>query len=209
MAALAKAVSGSNVPNVVAPLQKRSIRFTTAAKSGQKRLRQFFSVTAASQKAQLVQVICEKKQKRCQSEEREVGDCWIGISLARESGLIISARVGKHTDDFLRELVTSTEGKTDAKLWFTDNWVGYERVLPPEVKHLVGKENTQGLERTNGITRQQTGRWHRRQNKFGKQWAQTKVTARLVVRYFNWIWRHSRTRDTADQRAGLAAQAWS
>ena len=121
----------------------------------------------------------------------------------------MSARVGKHTDKFLKELVTSTEGKTDATVWFTDDWAGYERVLPPEVRHMVGKENTQRLERTNGIVRQQTGRWHRRQNKFGKRWAQTKVTTRLVISYFNWIWRHSRTRDTAAQRAGLATHAWT
>lgn len=78
----------------------------------------------------------------------------------------------------------------------------YERVLPPEVTHFIGKENTQRLERTNGIIRQQTGRWHRRQNKFGKLWEQTEVTARLVVGYFNQIWQHSRTRDSAAQRAG-------
>jgi len=57
-------------------------------------------------------------------------------------------------------------------------------VLPPEVKHYIGKDQTQRLERTNGILRQQTGRWHRQQNKFGKQWQQTKVTTRLVVSYF-------------------------
>jgi insertion element IS1 protein InsB len=105
--------------------------------------------------------------------------------------------------------VVSTEGKTEARLWYTDDWGGYERVLPPEVTHVIGKENTQRLERTNGIVRQQTGRWHRRQNKFGKLWAQTKVTTRLVVSYFNWIWTHSRSHDTAAQRAGLATHPWS
>ena len=84
------------------------------------------------------------------------------MSLAQQSGLILSARVGKHTDTFLAELITSTNGKTDCKIWYTDDWGGYERVLPPEVVHSVGKENTQRLERTNGIIRQQTGRWHRR-----------------------------------------------
>jgi IS1 family transposase len=153
-------------------------------------------------------VICAKKQKHCLPEELERGDCWIGVSLARESGLIISARVGKHTDAFLNELVVSTEGKTEARLWYTDDWGGYERVLPSEDTHVVGKENTQRLERTNGIVRQQTGRWHRRQNKFGKLWEQTKVTTRLVVSYFNWIWTHSRFHNTAAQRAGLASQPW-
>ena len=154
-------------------------------------------------------VICTKKQKHCLPEDLEVGDCWIGISLARESGLILIARVGKHTDALLNELVVRTEGKTDAQQWYTDDWGGYERVLPPEVTHVIGKENTQRLERTNGIVRQQTGRWHRRQNKFGKQWKQTKVVTRLVVSYFNWIWQHSRSKDTAAQRAGLATQPWT
>lgn len=73
-----------------------------------------------------------------------------------------------HTDTFIEELVVGTEGKTNNKLWYTDAWGGYERVLPPKVLH--GKENTQRLERTNGIVRQQTGCWHRRQNKSGKAW---------------------------------------
>lgn len=64
----------------------------------------------------------------------------------------------------------STEGKTDCKQWNSDDWGGYERVLPPEILHHTGKDKTQRLERTNGIVRQQTGRWHRRQNKFGKLW---------------------------------------
>ncbi len=154
-------------------------------------------------------VIREKKQKHCLPEELEVGDCWIGVSLAKESGLIVTTRVGKHTDEFLTELVANTEGKTACKLWYTDDWGGYERVLPPEMIHIIGKQNTQRLERTNGIIRQQTARWHRRQNKFGKLWEQTKVTTRLVVGYFNWIWRHSRMKDTAAQRAGIASCSWS
>ena len=112
-------------------------------------------------------VICEKKQKRCEPDDIAVGDCWLGISLADESGLVLSLRVGKHTDAFLQELVANTEGKTDCKLWCTDDWGGYVgeaalkelRVLPSDVTHYIGKENTQRLERTNGIVRQQTGRW--------------------------------------------------
>ena len=154
-------------------------------------------------------VIRSKKQKKCLPEELDIGDCWIGLSLAKNSGLILSGRVGKHTDTFIEELVVGTESKTDNKLWYTDAWGGYERVLPPEVLHIVGKENTQRLERTNGIVRQQTGRWHRRQNKFGKVWEQTAATVRLVVSYFNWIWTHSRTHNTAAQRAELSLNPWT
>ena len=121
----------------------------------------------------------------------------------------MAARVGKHTDELIEQLVVSSEGKTACKRWNSDEWGGYGRVLPSEILHHIGKDKTQRLERTNGIVRQQTGRWHRRQNKFGKVWAQTKVTTRLVVSYFNWIWQHIRFKTTAAQRAGLTLQPWT
>lgn len=104
-------------------------------------------------------VVCTKKQKQCCPEELAAGDCWIALSLADSSGLILAARVGKHTDASIEELVVSTEGKTSCKRWNSDGWGGYERVLPPEILHYIGKDKTQRLERTNGIVRQQTGRW--------------------------------------------------
>lgn len=60
-------------------------------------------------------VICLKKQKQCLIQEREAGDCWIGLSLANTSGLILAARVGKHSDELIEQLVLSTEGKTNCK----------------------------------------------------------------------------------------------
>ena len=57
-------------------------------------------------------VICAKKQKQCLADELTVGDCWIAITLADSSGLILTARVGKHTDALIEALVVSTEGKT-------------------------------------------------------------------------------------------------
>jgi hypothetical protein len=39
-----------------------------------------------------------KKQKRCLPGELETGDCWITLSLAQLNGLILTGRVGKHTD---------------------------------------------------------------------------------------------------------------
>ncbi len=66
---------------------------------------------------------------------------------------LLSARVGKHTDKLSEELVTSTEGKTDCQFWDTDGWGGRKRVLPPEVEHHIDQDQTQRLERTNGILR--------------------------------------------------------
>ncbi len=81
--------------------------------------------------------------------------------------------------------------------------------VPPEIKHIIGKDQTQQLERTNGIVRQHNGRWHRRQNKFAKVWEQTLITVTLALAYFNWIWIHT-CDNTAAQRAGLAiAKNWN
>lgn len=133
----------------------------------------------------------------------------MGMSLANDSGLILVARIGIRTDVFLEELIVSTEGKTDCKRWNSDGWAGYKRVIPDEFDHQVGKQGTQRLERTNGIVIQQTGRWHRYQNKFAKVCSQTIVTGRLVVSYFNWLWEHSRRGTTAAQRAGLTDNRWT
>lgn len=71
-------------------------------------------------------------------------------SLADSSGLIVAVRVGKHTDELIDQLVVNTEGKTNCKRFNSDDWGGYERVLPPEIQHHIGKDRTQRLERTNG-----------------------------------------------------------
>jgi IS1 family transposase len=155
-------------------------------------------------------VICPKKQKYCLPEELVAGDCWIALSLAQLSGLILTGRVGKHTDELAAELVLNSQGKTECTEWHTDGWQGYARALHDDgVDHFISKVLTQRLERTNGCLRQQTGRWHRRQNKFSKAWEQTKIALRLVITYFNWIWRHSCLGTTAAQRAELAVRPWT
>ncbi len=105
--------------------------------------------------------------------------------------------------------MVSTEGKTACREWDTDGWGGYERVFTPEIDRYIGKTLTQLNERNNGMVRQQIGRWHRRQNKFGKVWEQTEVTVRLVLSYFNWMWQHSEFKTTAAQRAGLTNRLWN
>lgn len=109
-----------------------------------------------------------------------------------------------------KELVVSTEGKTDCKEWGTDGWLGYERVLPSEVDHYIGKVLTQ---RCSCVPTRFYGSKldgpHRRQNKFSKLWEQTEATLKLVVSYFNWIWQHSYLGTTAAQRADLAERPWT
>ncbi|NEQ56004.1 MAG: hypothetical protein F6K53_00750 [Moorea sp. SIO4A1] len=81
-------------------------------------------------------VICAKKQFHCLRDQMIVGDCWIGINQDLGNGLILAARVGKHTDELISQFLVKTEGKTDCQQWHTDGWGGYERVLPTDVKHI-------------------------------------------------------------------------
>ena len=107
-------------------------------------------------------VVCRKKQKQCLPEELEADDCWIGLSLANTSGLILAARVRKHTDEFIEELVVTAEGKTGCKHGIATIGVDMSASCHQRLSISLVKDGTQRLERTNGIVRQQTGRWHRR-----------------------------------------------
>jgi len=48
-------------------------------------------------------VILGRKQKNWLPTES-----WIGVSIAADSGLILTARVGRHTDELIGEIVEST-----------------------------------------------------------------------------------------------------
>ena len=65
------------------------------------------------------------------------------------------------------------------------------------------------IERVNGILRQQTGRFHHKQNKFAKRWEWTEIIVRLLVSFYNWIWVSSRHKTTAAQRANLTDRKWN
>jgi insertion element IS1 protein InsB len=57
--------------------------------------------------------------------------------------------VGKHSDELIEQLVMNTDGKISFKQFNSDDWGGYERVLPPAIRRHVGKDRTQRLECTN------------------------------------------------------------
>ena len=44
------------------------------------------------------------------------GDCWIGMTQTSSHGFILATRVGKHTDQFIAELIANTEGTTNGVL---------------------------------------------------------------------------------------------
>ena len=56
-----------------------------------------------------------KKQKRCGPAEARGGDCWDHVALDPEHRLIVSAVVGKRTEDNARQLVHEMRERTDGR----------------------------------------------------------------------------------------------
>ena len=61
--------------------------------------------------------LLSKKQTHCGPDELSLGDCWVALSLAKESGLVLSGCIGKHTDELAPALIVNTEGKTPCPRW--------------------------------------------------------------------------------------------
>ncbi|BDM77177.1 hypothetical protein AM10699_00510 [Acaryochloris marina MBIC10699] len=64
-------------------------------------------------------VLCQTKQKYYEPKELSVGDCWRALSLAKDSDLVLSSRIGKHTDEPAQALFENAEGKTAYHHWQT------------------------------------------------------------------------------------------
>ena len=66
---------------------------------------------------------------------------WLWYAWCTDTGRVLAYELGRkklleHLEEFKR------------KVFFTDDWGAYERLLP-ESKHIIGKANTQGIEREN------------------------------------------------------------
>lgn len=53
----------------------------------------------------------------------------MAITLANDSGLILTCQAEKHTNSLLNELMSSTEGTTDCKNLNSYDWGWYEPIL--------------------------------------------------------------------------------
>ena len=73
-----------------------------------------------------------KKQKHCTANERHCGDCWDYIALDPEHRLVVSAVVGKRTEDNARQLVYDFRERTDGRfinLMTSDEYPAYAAAI--------------------------------------------------------------------------------
>jgi len=66
----------------------------------------------------------------------------------------------------------------DNCIFYTDNWDAFAEVLPPE-RHVIGKSQTDAIERDNSNTRHHFGRFTRRTKVVSKSPLMVDLTIRL------------------------------
>jgi hypothetical protein len=82
--------------------------------------------------AKLSQRRTSQKQKVLQRSNPFVSETFVSFGLLAGAPALET--------DVIENLVVSIEGKTDCKQWNSDDWGGYERVLPLEMEHYIGKD---------------------------------------------------------------------
>lgn len=70
---------------------------------------------------------------------------WLWHAIDHQTGKILAYVFGRRKDEVFKKLKTLLM-PFGIKKFYTDNWGSYERYLPPS-KHVVGKTNTQRIER--------------------------------------------------------------
>lgn len=72
---------------------------------------------------------------------------WLWYAIEKESKKVLAYVLGKREDSAFLELKKLLE-PFQIDHFYTDNWGAYERNLPAE-NHIIGKQNTQQIERKN------------------------------------------------------------
>jgi insertion element IS1 protein InsB len=93
---------------------------------------------------------------------------WTWYLIDHDTGEIIAFVMGRRTDATFRKLLRLLKlNGIRVKIWFCDDWGAYPRCLNPN-KIVVGKANTQTIERKNLDFRTRIKRLQRRTNAFSK-----------------------------------------
>ena len=70
---------------------------------------------------------------------------WLWHAIDHHTHEILAYHIGDRRDNAFKELQRKLS-KFDIEFYYTDDWGAYERNLPRQ-KHLIGKRNTQAIER--------------------------------------------------------------
>lgn len=113
---------------------------------------------------------------------------WLWLAIHHETRVVLAFTFGKRTDNVFRKLydLLSPFGITT---FYTDDWGAYSRNLPLQ-NHLVGKSNTQRIERKNLTLRTRVKRLARKTICFSKSEIMHDIVIGLVINFIEFSYFH-------------------
>lgn len=113
---------------------------------------------------------------------------WLWLAIHHESRVVLAYAFGDRKDVVFRELqeLLKPFGIT---VFYTDNWGAYSRNLPEE-NHVIGKDNTQRIERKNLTLRTRIKRLARRTICFSKSVKMHDIVIGLVINFIEFSFFH-------------------
>jgi insertion element IS1 protein InsB len=107
---------------------------------------------------------------------------WLWLAIEHKTRVVLAYAFGNRTDEVFRELQDLLE-PFGVAVFYTDNWGAYSRNIPDE-NHVVGKDNTQRIERKNLTLRTRVKRLARRTICFSKSKTMHDIVIGLFINFF-------------------------
>ena len=113
---------------------------------------------------------------------------WLWLAICHETRVVLAFVFGRRTDEVFLEL-KALLSPFGIKTFYTDDWGAYTRKLPAE-KHIVGKTNTQRIERKNLTLRTRIKRLARKTICFSKSEAMHDIIIGLAINFIEFSYFH-------------------
>jgi insertion element IS1 protein InsB len=115
---------------------------------------------------------------------------WLWLAVDHNTRNILAFTFGKRKDMVFKEFQELLE-PFGITMFYTDSWGSYERCIDPE-NHIVGKRNTQIIERKNLTLRTRIKRLCRKTICYSKSIAMHDIVISLVINILEFGWRVDR-----------------
>jgi IS1 family transposase len=112
---------------------------------------------------------------------------WIWIALCRQTRQVVAFAIGDRSEATCQKLWEKIPAAFRVGHYFTDFWVAYQLVIPPEQHTAVGKESgeTAHVERWNNTLRQRLARFVRKTLSFSKSDVMHEICLFLFLHRYN------------------------
>ena len=113
---------------------------------------------------------------------------WLWLAICHETRVVLAFVFGRRTDKVFLKLKAALS-PFGIKTFYTDDWGAYSRKLPVE-KHIIGKTNTQRIERKNLTLRTRIKRLARKTICFSKSEIMHDIVIGLAINFIEFSYFH-------------------